>query len=168
MGAVISQRGWPISYYNEKIASARSRYSTYNMEIYAIVQAIKHQCNYLVHHGFILFAKHALRHLDSHAKVSSCHASWIAYLQQFTFSIRNHYGKSNRLAYALSRHHNVLTLMHTSVIWLSILVALHPEDKFILDEHQLKQLREFQNIIHYTMDLCLGGYTYAFRREDCV
>lgn len=42
MGAVISQRGWPISYYNEKIASARSRYSTYNMEIYAIVQAIKH------------------------------------------------------------------------------------------------------------------------------
>lgn len=40
--AVISQRGWPISYYSEKLASPHSRYSTFNMEFYVIIQAIKH------------------------------------------------------------------------------------------------------------------------------
>lgn len=49
IGAVLSQRGRPIAYYSEKLASARSRYSTYNVEFYAIVQAIKHWRHYLVH-----------------------------------------------------------------------------------------------------------------------
>lgn len=92
--AVLSQRGRPVAYYSEKLAGARSRYSTYDVEFYAIIQAIKHWRHYLVHRDFVLFTDHdALRHLYSQAKVSSRHASWITYLQQFTFSIRHQSGK---------------------------------------------------------------------------
>ena len=126
-----TQRGRPIAFYSEKLAGARSRYSTYDVEFYAIVQAIKHWRHYLVHREFILFTDHdALRHLDSQAKVSARHASWIAYLQQFTFSIRHQSGKSNRVADALSRRHSVLTLMNTSVPGFSVLADLYPTDKF--------------------------------------
>lgn len=131
IGAVLSQRGRPIAYYSEKLAGARSRYSTYDMEFYAIMLAIKHWRHYLIHREIILFTDHdALRHLDSQAKVSSQHASWIAYLQQFTFSIRHQSGKSNRVADALSRLHSVLTVMSSLVAGFSVLADLYPTDKF--------------------------------------
>ena len=125
---MLSQRGRPIAYYSEKLAGARSRYSTYDMEFYAIVQAIKHWRHYLVHQEFVLFTDHdALRHLDSQAKVSSRHTSWIAYLQQFTFSIRHQSGKTNRVADALSRRPSVLTVMYTSVTGFSALADLYSD-----------------------------------------
>ncbi|XP_033144892.1 uncharacterized protein LOC117133039 [Brassica rapa] len=131
IGAVLSQQGRPVAFYSEKLAGARGRYSTYDVEFYAIVQAIKHWRHYLVHREFVLFTDHdALRHLDSQAKVSSRHASWISYLQQFTFSIKHQSGKSNRVADALSCRHGLLTTMHTKVLGFASLSDLYPEDPF--------------------------------------
>lgn len=66
IGAVLSQNSRPVAYHSEKLAGARSRYSTYDVEFYAIVQATKHWRHYLVHRDFVLFTDHdALRHLDS-------------------------------------------------------------------------------------------------------
>lgn len=131
IGAVLSQHGRPIAYFSEKLAGARSRYSTYDIEFYAIVQAIKHWRHYLVHREFVLFTDHdALRHLDSQAKVSSRHASWIAYLQQFTFSIRHQSGKTNRVADALSRRHTLIGTMHTKVLGFISMADLYPDDHF--------------------------------------
>lgn len=58
MGAVLSQQGRPIAYYNEKMAGARARYNTYDVEFYAIVQAIKNWRHYLAHKEFVLFTDH--------------------------------------------------------------------------------------------------------------
>lgn len=131
IGAVLSQNGRPVAFYSEKLAGARSRYSTYDVEFHAIVQAIKHWRHYLVHREFILFTDHdALRHLDSQAKVSARHAGWISYLQQFTFSIRHQSGKTNRVADALSRRHTLLTTMHTSVQGFAAFADMYATDPF--------------------------------------
>lgn len=131
IGAVISQKGRPIAFFSEKLAGARSRYSTYDVEFYAIVQTVKHWCHYLFHKDFVLYTDHdALKHLSSQAKVSSCHASWIAYLQQFTFVIKHTSGASNRVADALSRRHSLLTVLHTSVTGFGSFVDLYPTDPF--------------------------------------
>ena len=42
IGGVLSQKGRPIAYFSEKLSGAKTRYSTYDLEFYAIVQAIKH------------------------------------------------------------------------------------------------------------------------------
>lgn len=116
IGAVLSQRGRPIAFYSEKLSGARFRYSTYNIEFYAIVQAIKHWRHYLFHKEFVLYTDHdALKHLSSQGKVYSRHASWIAYLQQFTFVIKHTAGISNCVADALSRRHSLLAVLHSSV-----------------------------------------------------
>ncbi|WZZ83832.1 hypothetical protein YC2023_104404 [Brassica napus] len=131
IGAVLSQRGRPVAYFSEKLAGARSRYSTYDVEFYAIVQAIKHWRHYLVHRDFVLFTDHdALRHHDSQAKVSFRHAGWISYLQQFTFSIRHQSGATNRVADALSRRHSLLTTMHTRVLGFETFADLYKTDDF--------------------------------------
>ncbi|XP_023633718.1 uncharacterized protein LOC111829263 [Capsella rubella] len=131
IGAVLSQLGRPVAYYSEKLAGARSRYNTYDVEFYAIVQAIKHWRHYLVHRDFVLFTDHeALRHLDSQAKVSARHATWIAFLQQFTFSIRHQSGALNRVADALSRRHGLLTTMHNTVLGFASFADLYASNPF--------------------------------------
>lgn len=49
IGAVLSQGSRPIAFFSEKIAGSRARYSTYDVEFYAIIQAIKHWRHYLFH-----------------------------------------------------------------------------------------------------------------------
>lgn len=138
IGAMLSQRGRPIAFFSEKLAGARSRYSTYDVKFYAIVQAIKHWRHYLFHKEFVLYTDHdAFKHLSSQGKDSSRHASWIAYLQQFTFVIKHTFGASNRVADALSRRRSLLAVLHNSVpgfAYLSDLYATYSFFRQIYDD----------------------------------
>lgn len=93
-------------YYSEQNLGVRVRYSTYDIKLYVVVQAIKQWRYYLYHCEFILFTNHnALRNLDIQAKVSSRHATWVAFLQQFTFNIHHQTDKLSRVADALNKYH---------------------------------------------------------------
>ena len=79
---MLSQQNRPTAFFSEKLSNSRIRYSTYDVEFYAIVQATKHWRHYLFHREFVLYTDHdALKHLSTQHKVSARHASWIAYLQ---------------------------------------------------------------------------------------
>ncbi|KAG7532368.1 Zinc finger CCHC-type [Arabidopsis thaliana x Arabidopsis arenosa] len=131
IGAILSQAGRPVAFFSEKIAGSRGRYSTYDVELYAVVQAIKHWRHYLFQREFVLYTDHdALKHIGSQDKVSARHASWFAYLQQFTFVIKHKAGTLNKVADALSRHQLVLTTLHVSVPGFDVLPELYPTDSF--------------------------------------
>lgn len=164
IGAVLSQNGRPVAFYSEKLAGARSRYNTYDIEFYAIVQAIKHWRHYLVHRDFILFTDHdALRHLDSQAKVSSRHAGWIAYLQQFTFSIRHQSDKTNRVADALSRRHALVTTMQSSVLGFASMADLYATDPFFCASSRQCKMDLTVTILFNTAS-CFMAYGCVFLR----
>ena len=42
IGAVLSQRGKPVAFFNEKLSGPRLNYSTYDVEFYALVQSLRH------------------------------------------------------------------------------------------------------------------------------
>ncbi|KAL5737954.1 hypothetical protein ACOSP7_030715 [Xanthoceras sorbifolium] len=116
IGAVLSQACKPVAYFSEKLTGARARYSTYDIEFYAVVQAVKHWRHYLFHREFVLYTDHeALKQLHSQDKISARHASWSAYLQQFTFVLKHKASTSNRVADALSRRSNLLSTMTVHV-----------------------------------------------------
>lgn len=86
---------------------------------------------YLHHQEFILFTDHdALKHLNTQDTVSSRHASWAAFLQQFTFILEHKSGVSNRVADALSRRHLILPEMHMSVLGFKLLPEAYQADQF--------------------------------------
>ena len=63
---VLSQEGHPIAFFSEKLNEARLKYSTYDKELYAVVQALRYWRHYLLPQEFILFSNHeALRFLSS-------------------------------------------------------------------------------------------------------
>lgn len=131
IGAVLSQRNRPIAFFIEKLAGARLRYSTYDVEFYAVVQAIKHWRHYLFHKEFVLYTDHdSLKHLSSQDKVSARHASWVSYLQQFTFVIKHTSGISNRVADALSRRRSLLGVLHVLVPGFAAFADLNESDEY--------------------------------------
>ncbi|KAK8934500.1 hypothetical protein KSP39_PZI014301 [Platanthera zijinensis] len=112
IGAVLSQEGRPVAFYSEKLNDAKTRYSTYDLEFFAIVQALRHWRHYLIQREFVLNTDHeALRYLNSQKEVRR-HAKWAAFLQEYTFHIRHKPGVTNRVADALSRRAHLLGSLH--------------------------------------------------------
>jgi hypothetical protein len=52
--AVLSQKDRAIAYFNEKLNEAKVKYSTYDKEFYAIIQALKKWRHYLIPKEFVL------------------------------------------------------------------------------------------------------------------
>ena len=112
IGGVLSQDGHPVEFFSEKLNDVRFRYSTYDKEFYAVIQALRHWRHYLLSKEFVLFLDHeALKYLHSQQKLSDRHARWVEYLQDYTFVIRHKKGKDNVFADALSRRAHLLTLV---------------------------------------------------------
>ncbi|PKI45897.1 hypothetical protein CRG98_033696 [Punica granatum] len=109
IGAVLSQNNRPVAYFSEKLSGAKLKCNTYDVEFYAVVQAVKHWRHYLFCRELVLYTDHeALKNLHRQDKVSPRHASWIAYLQHFTFVVKHKSRVTNRVADALSRRSNFL------------------------------------------------------------
>jgi hypothetical protein len=116
IGGVLSQQGHPIAFFSEKLNEAKRKYSTYELELYAVVQSVKHWRHYLIHNEFVLFTDHdSLRHINSQKKLNAKHARWFDYLQQFTFVLKHKAGVENRVADALSRKSLVINSLSVNV-----------------------------------------------------
>ncbi|KAM2088669.1 hypothetical protein ACFX1T_032717 [Malus domestica] len=114
IGGVLSQEGHPVAYFSEKLNAAKQRYSTYDKEFYAVVQALRYWQYYLLPNEFVLYSDHqALKYLHSQRTISSRHVKWSEYLQIFTFVLRHRPGIDNKAADALSR---VATILHTMTV----------------------------------------------------
>jgi hypothetical protein len=110
IGAVLSQAGRPIAFFSEKLNEVRKNYSTYDVEFYAIVQALRHWRHYLVPKEFVLFTDHiALRYVNTQKKLDNRHAKWVFFLQGYTFVLKHKSGRHNQVADALSQCTALLT-----------------------------------------------------------
>jgi hypothetical protein len=129
IGGVLSQQGHPITFFSEKLNEVKSRYSTYELELYAMVQSVKHWRHYLIHTEFVLFTNHdCLRHLNSQKKLNPKHARWFDYLQQFTFMLKHKAGVENRVADALSRKSLLLQTLSVKVTCFADLPSTYKDD----------------------------------------
>jgi hypothetical protein len=127
----ISQGGKPVAIFSEKLGGSRLNYSTYDVEFYALVQALRHWSSYLAYNDFILYSDHeALKHLNSQDKLSARHAKWAAYVHQFSFTIKHKAGALNRVADALSRKSSLLVTMKNEVLGFEFIKDLLLTDPF--------------------------------------
>lgn len=72
----------PLLFFSEKLNDARRRYSTYDLEFYAVVQSLWQWRHSLIHWDFILYSNHdSLCHIQSQKHLNAKHARWADYLQ---------------------------------------------------------------------------------------
>ena len=117
LGKFLVKKSKLIAFFSEKLGSAKLNYCIYDLNFYAIVQAIKHWNYYLSYKEFILNTNHeALKHLHNQLSLHKRHAKWVAYLQQFNFCIRHKAGVLNKVAEGLSQRHALLCHMQAVVL----------------------------------------------------
>lgn len=131
IGVVLSQVGRPVAFFSEKLSGPRSHYSTYDVEFCAIVCAVRHLRHYLFQWEFILFSDHeALKYLATQDNLSARHASWTAFIHQFTFVLKHRLGASTCVVDALSRRSLVITELHIWVSGTNLLLEAYTSDHF--------------------------------------
>jgi hypothetical protein len=104
IGAVLSQKDRLIAYFSEKMNEAKVKYSTYNKEFYAIIQALKKWRHYLIPKEFFLYSdNHTLQFVTQQEKLNQRHVKWVEYMHNFTFVIKHISSTANKVANSLSR-----------------------------------------------------------------
>ena len=88
---------------------------THDLELVAIVHALKMWRYYPLGRKFVLMTNHyGLRYLFNQPKLNARQARWMALLSEFDFEIKHIKGKENRVADALSRSMKTILLAAVS------------------------------------------------------
>jgi len=129
IGAVLSQEQRPITYFGDKLNEANKKYSSYDKEFYAIVQALKRWRHYLLPKEFILYSdNHALQFINSQLKLKQKHDKWVEFFQSFTFVIKHTSGKLNNVTDNLSRVNFIVQELKVGVVGFEEMVEMYKDD----------------------------------------
>ena len=104
VGEVLSQEGMSVSFFSERLNEAKSRYSSHDLELYALVQALKKWRHYLLPKEFVVYIDNqALSYINVQDKLNLRHIKWMELLQSYTFTIKHKKRFNNKVVDALSR-----------------------------------------------------------------
>uniref|UniRef100_A0A2N9IVE3 CCHC-type domain-containing protein n=1 Tax=Fagus sylvatica TaxID=28930 RepID=A0A2N9IVE3_FAGSY len=127
-----------------------------------------------------VLSQEALKYLNSQQKLNSWHASWVEFLQPYSFSIKHKSGKLNQVADALSRRHSLLSTMEVQVLGFEVLKELYKNDpdfgnvwescsKGSFNHFLVQEGFLFKNnrIVHSSMFFTKGNYSGSSWRRIC-
>ncbi|KAF3630335.1 putative 60S ribosomal protein L7-3-like [Capsicum annuum] len=129
IGVVLMQELKPIAYFSEKLKGETLNYSTYDLELYALIRALTTWQHYLWPTEFVIRMDHeSLKHLRAQDKLNRRHAKWIEFLETFHYVIQYKKGKDNVVADDLSRKHVLVSTLSSKLMGFESLKSLYPED----------------------------------------
>eukprot|EP00253_Pinus_taeda_P026738 PITA_26738 len=104
LGGVLMQEGRVIAYESRKLKEHEQKYSAYDLELAAVIHALKMWRHYLMGKKFLLHTDHhILTNYFSQPTLNARQARWVDFLSGFDFDIKHLQGKENKVADALSR-----------------------------------------------------------------
>lgn len=104
VGGVLMQEGKVIAYESRKLKEHEQKYSAYDLELTAVVHALKSVAPLFGGRIFLLMTDHhSLTSYFSQPTLNARQARWVDFLGGFDFEIKHLKGKENRVADALSR-----------------------------------------------------------------
>ena len=104
LGAVLMQHGRVVAYASRQLKVHEQNYPTHDLELAAVVFALKVWRHYLYGVRFELFSDHkSLKYLFSQSELNMRQRRWMELLKDYDFDLQYHPGKANVVADALSR-----------------------------------------------------------------
>ena len=110
LGCVLMQQGRVVAYASRQLKPHEKNYPTHDLELAAVIFALKIWRCYLYGAKFELFTDHqSLKYLFTQRDLNLRQRRWIEYMEDYDFNLQYHPGKANVVADALSRKsHGVL------------------------------------------------------------
>jgi ribonuclease HI len=137
IGVVLSQDNRLAAYFNEKLNETKMKYSTYDKEFYAVIQALKKQRHYLVPKEFILYSDNqALQFITKQEKLNQKQEKWVEFMQNFNFVIKHISGNANKVVDALSRKCLILQEFCVKTLGFDSLKEMYKDDSNFKDAYE--------------------------------
>ncbi|KAJ9564756.1 LOW QUALITY PROTEIN: hypothetical protein OSB04_000722 [Centaurea solstitialis] len=115
LGCVLMQRGWVIAYASRQLKPHEANYPTHDLELAAVVFALKIWRHYLYGVKCTIYTDHrSLRHFLDQPNLNMRQRRWLDVVKDYDCEILYHPGKANVVADALSRNtaHTSLRISH--------------------------------------------------------
>jgi transposase InsO family protein len=129
IGIVLIQGGKPVAFFSEKLHGPSLNYSTYDKELYALVQVLQTWQHYLWSNEFVIHSDHeSFKYLKGQATLNKRHAKWIEFIESFFYIIKHKKGKDNMIADALSRRYTMLSQISHKIFGLETIKGLYATD----------------------------------------
>jgi hypothetical protein len=104
LGGVLSQNGFFICYESRKLKEHERHYATHDLELAAIVHALRKWRHYLMGKKFELSTDHNdLKYLFDQPTLNARQSKWLEFLSEYDFDIKHIKGKENKVVDALNR-----------------------------------------------------------------
>ncbi|GAU47917.1 hypothetical protein TSUD_404700 [Trifolium subterraneum] len=104
LGGVLMQKGKVVAYASHQLKVHKRNYPTHDLELAAIVFALKVWRHYLYGSRFEVFSDHkSLKYLFDQKELNMRQRRWLEFLKDYDFELSYHPGKANVVADALSR-----------------------------------------------------------------
>jgi hypothetical protein len=128
LGGVLSQNGFVICYKSRKLKDHERNYATHDLELVAIVHALRKWRHYLMGRSFELRTDHnGLKYLFDQPNLNARQSRWLEFLSEHDFDIKHIKGKENKVADAISgkvrKLHATTIIMYQTDIKRKILEA---------------------------------------------
>ncbi|GKC15537.1 putative reverse transcriptase domain-containing protein [Tanacetum coccineum] len=108
LGCVLMQRGKVIAYASRQLKIHEKNYTTHDLELGAVVFALKTWRHYLYGTKSVIYTDHkSLQHIFDHKELNMRQRRWIELFSDYECKIHYHPGKANAVADALSRKERV-------------------------------------------------------------
>ncbi|GJY33346.1 putative reverse transcriptase domain-containing protein [Tanacetum coccineum] len=108
LGCVLMQRGKVIAYASRQLKIHEKNYTTHELELGAVVFALKIWRHYLYRTKSVIYTDHkSLQHIFSQKELNMRQRRWIKLFGDYDCEIRYHPGKANVVADALTRKERV-------------------------------------------------------------
>ena len=104
LGCVLIQSERVVAYGSRQLKNYEHNYPTHDMELAAIVLALKILHHYLYGEQFEVFLDHkSLKYIFTQRDLNMRQRKWMEYLEDYDFALHYHLGKANMVADALSQ-----------------------------------------------------------------
>ena len=104
LGCVLMQSGRVVAYGSRQLKNHEQNYPTHDMELAAVVFALKIWCHYLYGEEFEVYSDHkSLKYIFTQRDLNMRQRRWMEFLKDYDFTLHYHPGKANVVADALSQ-----------------------------------------------------------------